>query len=108
MICRIWHGYTAYKNADNYEKLLREEIFTGISNRKIKGYKGIQLLRRELKLETEFITIMWFDTLDSVRVFAGKEYQRAVVPDKARSILSHYDKESQHYEVKESTFPFKD
>jgi hypothetical protein len=100
MISRIWHGYTTFENADKYEKLLKEEIFTGIKSRNIKGYKGIQLLRREMDVETEFITIMWFDSLDSVIEFAGKEYENCVVPDKARKILSRFDQKSQHYEVK--------
>jgi heme-degrading monooxygenase HmoA len=100
MISRIWHGYTTPENADSYETLLREEVFTGISSRNIAGYKGIQLLRRQLSEETEFITIMWFDSLDSVKSFAGVNYENAVVPDKARKILSHFDKTSQHYEVK--------
>jgi heme-degrading monooxygenase HmoA len=100
MISRIWHGYTTFKNADVYEKLLKEEIFAGIKSRNIKGYKGIQLLRRELNEETEFITIMWFDSIDSVREFAGDDYENAVVPEKARQILSKFDSRSQHYEVK--------
>ena len=101
MICRIWHGYTSFKNADTYEKLLKEEIFVGIKNRKIKGYNSIQLLRRQLDNETEFITIMWFDSLDSVREFAGRDYEKAVVPEKAQKILSRFDERSQHYEVRE-------
>jgi heme-degrading monooxygenase HmoA len=104
MISRIWHGYTTPVNADLYEKLLKEEIFVGIKNRNITGYKGIQLLRRQISDETEFITIMWFDTVDSVKKFAGDDYERAVVPDKAQKILSRYDKTSQHYEVKIEDF----
>ncbi len=100
MICRIWHGYTTNNNADKYEKLLNEEIFIGIKNRDIKGYKGIQLLRRQIENETEFITIMWFDSIDSIIEFAGKNYENSVVPDKAQMILSRFDKQSQHYEVK--------
>jgi heme-degrading monooxygenase HmoA len=100
MISRIWHGYTTPENADTYEKLLKEEIFVGIKNRNITGYKGIQLLRRQIQDETEFITIMWFDSLDSVKKFAGENYENAVVPEKAQKILSRYDKTSQHYDVK--------
>ena len=100
MISRIWHGYTTLENADAYEKLLKEEIFTGIKNRNIKGYRGIQLLRRNLDRETEFITIMWFDSLNSVKEFAGKDFENAVVPGKAQRILSRFDKISQHYEVR--------
>jgi heme-degrading monooxygenase HmoA len=100
MISRIWHGYTTFENADTYERLLKEEIFIGIKNRNIRGYKGIQLLRRKMEQQTEFITIMWFDSWDSVTEFAGKDYENAVVPEKAQKILSRFDKLSQHYEVR--------
>jgi heme-degrading monooxygenase HmoA len=104
MISRIWHGYTTFENADAYERLLHEEIFVGIKNRNIKGYKGIQLLRRKLENETEFITIMWFDSLDSVKEFAGIDYENAVIPEKAQRILSRFDSKSQHYDVKVDDF----
>ena len=100
MISRIWHGWTTPANADIYETLLKEEIFVGIKNRKIEGYKGIQLFRRNIGTEVEFITIMWFDSIDNVRTFAGEDYELAVVPPKARAVLSRFDERSQHYEVK--------
>jgi len=100
MISRIWHGWTTPGNADKYEALLREEIFVGIQNRSIRGFKGIQLLRRNAGNEVEFVTIMMFDSLDAVREFAGEDYEAAVVPEKARAVLSHYDARSQHYEIR--------
>lgn len=100
MISRIWHGYTTPENADAYEKLLKEEIFLAIKSREIKGYKGIQLLERKMEDEVEFITIMWFDSYDSVKEFAGTDFEMSVVPDKAKKLLSRFDKQSQHYEVK--------
>jgi hypothetical protein len=99
MISRIWHGWTTPANADAYEALLREEIFHGIEERKIGGFRGIQLLRRDLGGEVEFITIMEFDTLDAVRAFAGEDYEVAVVPPPARALLSRFDARSQHYSV---------
>ena len=100
MISRIWHGWTTPGNADNYEALLREEIFVGIQHRHIPGFRDIQLLRRSVGEEVEFVTIMRFDSLDAVREFAGKDYEAAVVPEKARAVLSHFDTRSQHYEVR--------
>ena len=100
MVSRIWHGYTTEANADAYENLLKSEIFVGIGNRHIKGYQGIQLLQRNAKDEVEFITILWFDSIDAVREFAGEDYEKAVVPPAARAILSRFDERSQHYEVK--------
>jgi len=100
MISRIWHGYTEPGQADAYEALLKEEIFTGIRGRGIPGFREIQLFRRDLEGETEFITVMWFDSLDAVRTFAGPDYEAAVVPPKARRLLSRFDARSQHYEIR--------
>jgi heme-degrading monooxygenase HmoA len=99
MISRVWHGWTSWENADSYEELLRKEIFTGIAKRLVHGYHGIHLLRRDVDEGVEFITIMWFDSLDAVRTFAGQDYEIAVVPPKARKLLSKFDGRSAHYEV---------
>jgi heme-degrading monooxygenase HmoA len=101
MISRIWHGYATTANADVYENLLKEEIFAGIVGRRIEGFREIQLFRRALGAEVEFITVMWFDSLEAVRAFAGEDYEAAVVPPKARAVLSRFDARSQHYEVRE-------
>ncbi|HEX7555224.1 MAG TPA: hypothetical protein VF338_01275 [Leptolinea sp.] len=102
MISRIWHGYTTKQNADTYENLLKEEIFVGIADRKITGFQGIQLFRRDVEDEVEFITIMWFESLEAVRIFAGNDYEAAVVPPKAQAVLKRFDARSQHYEVRAS------
>jgi antibiotic biosynthesis monooxygenase (ABM) superfamily enzyme len=100
MICRIWHGWTNSANADAYEHLLREEVFRGIAGRNIAGYHGIELLRRRVGDEVEFQTMMWFESLDAVRTFAGAEYEHAVVPPAARALLAHFDARSAHYDVR--------
>ena len=100
MISRIWHGWTKPGNAGAYEALLLSEIFVGIQEREIPGYRGIELLRRNSGDEVEFITIMRFDSLDAVRIFAGDDYEACVVPPAARAILAHFDERSQHYEVR--------
>jgi hypothetical protein len=43
---------------------------------------------------------MWFDSLEAVRAFAGADYEAAVVPPKARSLLQRFDGLSAHYEVR--------
>ncbi|MFB3818839.1 MAG: antibiotic biosynthesis monooxygenase [Candidatus Methylomirabilales bacterium] len=100
MIARIWHGWTTPRNADAYESLLAREIFPGIQERAISGYRGIQLLRRNLGEEVEFATVMWFDSLEAVRGFAGADHEAAVVPAAARALLSRFEARSQHYEVR--------
>jgi heme-degrading monooxygenase HmoA len=100
MICRVWHGWTASENADAYEALLRSEVFHAIAGRGIPGYHGIELLRRPVAERVEFATLMWFDSIESVRAFAGADYELAVVPLKARALLLEFDVRSAHYEVR--------
>lgn len=107
MITRIWHGWTTPANAPVYENLLRTEIFTGIEARKIDGYLGISLSKRDSGEEVEFMTIMWFRSLDAVRAFAGENYEVAVVPPKARAVLSRFDAASAHYETRSFEFHYK-
>jgi len=100
MIARIWHGHTTKENADAYENLLKQEIFEGIASKKIAGYKGIQLLKREVENEFEFTTIMWFETIASVKQFMGEDYETAYVLPQAQKLLSRYDKKSIHCELR--------
>ena len=99
MITRIWHGWTTPANADAYEDLLRTEILPGIASKQIPGYRGAHLLRREFTDEVEFVTVLWFESLDSVQSFMGDDYEVAYVPPKARAVLSRFDERSQHYEM---------
>lgn len=97
MIARIWHGWTTPQNADAYEQLLKDEVFVGIAAKQVTGYKGIQLLRREINDEVEFTTIMWFDSVEAVREFIGNEdYEMAYVPNAARRLLSRFEAKAAH------------
>lgn len=101
MIVRIWRGWTTRANAAAYESLLRTEIFPGIEARGVPGYRGIELLRRDAGGETEFMTVMRFETLRDVRAFAGQNYETAVVPPKARALLARIDEQAAHYTLAE-------
>jgi hypothetical protein len=105
MISRIWHGWTTPRNADAYESLLRDEVFVGITARKVNGLRSIQLLRRDLGHEVEFVTIMEFESLEAVGAFAGEDYEAAVVPTSARAVLLRFDPRSQHYDVRIPRLP---
>jgi heme-degrading monooxygenase HmoA len=97
MIGRLWHGWTTHENADAYEALLRREVLPGIH--RVPGYRGAYLLRREAGPEVEFVTMTLFDSWDAVRAFAGSDFEAAVVPPAARSLLARFDARSVHYDV---------
>ncbi len=99
-IKRIWHGWTTLENADAYEHILNSEVFPSIEAKAIPGYHGIELLRRDLDDEVEFITIMTFDSIQNVINFQGEDYQRCYVPDAAQAVLKRWDRTSAHFELK--------
>ncbi len=97
MIARVWRGYAKPEDADAYESMLKPELLPGISKKK--GYKGSYLLRRELGSEVEFMTILLWDSIDSVRAAAGPDYETAIIPEDRRRYLSRYDTKAAHYEI---------
>lgn len=97
MIARVWHGWTTPENADAYEEFLRTTMFPSIH--RVQGFLGADLLRREDGDEIAFITITRFESLESVRAFAGEDYERAVIEPEARELLARNDERSEHYEV---------
>lgn len=97
---RVWHGWTTPENAEAYENLLHDEVFPGIEAKNIPGYRGIELWRRDHADETEFVTVMTFDSMQNVIDFQGEDYERAYVPDAARKVLKRWDRTSGHYETR--------
>jgi heme-degrading monooxygenase HmoA len=98
-IKRIWHGWTTPENAEAYRRVLLGEVIPGIEAKAIEGYRGIEVLRREHPTETEFVTIMTFDSLQSVIDFQGDDYERSYVPAMAQEVLSRWDARASHFEV---------
>lgn len=99
MICRLWRGWTTHEDADAYESVVRGQVIPGIEARRIPGFVHIDLMRREHDKEVEFLTAMWFDSLDSVKAFMGDDYTASHVPQAARDVLARFEDQSAHYEV---------
>jgi hypothetical protein len=99
MICRVWHGWTTPENADAYEAVVRGDVIPGIEARRIPGFRHIDLMRREQEHAVEFVTMMWFDDLESIKAFTGEDYAVSHVPAAAQAVLAHYDQRSTHYTV---------
>jgi antibiotic biosynthesis monooxygenase (ABM) superfamily enzyme len=98
MIARIWHGWTKRADAKTYEKMLREEIFPTIAARNIKGYQGAELFLRENGDEMEFVTMLRFDSMDSVKEFAGSDENKPVIFPGVEKLLTRIE-QARHYRV---------
>src|SRR5919197_6182402 len=98
MIARIWHGWTKRQDAKTYEDMLRNEIFPGIAQRKIRGYQGAELFIRDDGDEVEFVTLLRFDSMEGVKEFAGQNESKPVIYPGVEKLLTRMEP-AQHYRV---------
>src|ERR1700756_5224051 len=97
MIARQWVGETLEFDADTYGKYLEE---TGVKEiRATKGNEGVWLMRRVHEGRAEFVVISMWDSLESIKAFAGEEYEKAVYYPEDEKFLIHLSPYVSHYEV---------
>ena len=101
MIARHWRGWTKRQDAEAYERLLKEKVLPSLSA--IQGYKGGYILRNDAAEESEFVVINLFDSLESVKRFAGPNYATPVFEPEAKRLLSRFESMAAHYEVRAAT-----
>jgi hypothetical protein len=92
MIARIWRGWTKRTDAKTYDNMLCNEIFPSIVARNIKGYRGAELFIREDDDETEFVTLLRFDSMDAVKEFAGADETKPVIFPGAENSLHKWSR----------------
>ena len=78
--------------------MLRDEIFPSIAGRNIKGYRGAELFIREDDNETEFVTLLRFDSMDAVKEFAGCEETKPVIFQGVEKLLTRMEP-ARHYRI---------
>ena len=100
-VARIWRGWTTIDNADAYQSVVHGEVLPEIFARSIPGLVGAHLMRADKveDEEVEFTTVMWFESLDSVKNFMGDDYQRSHVPANAQAVLKRFDSMAKHFHI---------
>ena len=85
-ITRIWHGRTKAANADEYLQFL---IDTGVADYKsVPGNLSVEIWRRIEGDVCHFWTVTKWDSIESIRSFAGEDVERAkYYPDDKRYLL---------------------
>jgi hypothetical protein len=101
MIARHWKGWTAIRNADAYETLLKTKVLPEL--KRVAGYCGGYVLRSDGPDEVEFVVVNLFESLESVKAFAGDDYSTPVFEPEARSLLSRVEPIARHYDVRANT-----
>jgi heme-degrading monooxygenase HmoA len=97
MIARHWTGLTDAAHADAYVEHLQSETFPAI--RRLPGFVSASILRREAPEGVEFLIVTTWQSLDSVRAFAGGDIEAAVVPDSVKLMMIRYDQRVRHFDI---------
>jgi len=97
MIARYWTAKASQARAPVYIRRLKNKALATL--REVDGYVGARLLEREADAGVEIVVITFWQSLDSVRKFAGDDIERAVVSDEIVPLLLYYDQRVRHYDV---------
>ena len=97
MIARHWRGLVKRDRADAYIEHLQSDTLPQLVQ--LAGFHDAKVLRRDLPEGVEFLVVTIWDSLGSIRAFAGNDIESAVVPPKARDMMIEYDRQARHYEV---------
>jgi heme-degrading monooxygenase HmoA len=100
VIARMWRGRVATEKIAAYVEYVNE---TGIAGyRATPGNRGAQLLTRDLgDGRTEIVTLSWWDSLDSLRAFAGDDVDVARYYPEDDEYLTDREATVSHFEVAE-------
>jgi heme-degrading monooxygenase HmoA len=97
MVARIWRGWTAAADADTYVEYLQQ---TGIPEyRATPGNLGAFILRRPDGDRVEFLTLSFWESLESIEAFAGEPVDRAVFYPEDDRFLVDREEHVHHFEL---------
>jgi heme-degrading monooxygenase HmoA len=97
MIARTWRGWASAGTAGSYQHHYETEVAEHL--RQVPGFSGARLLRGQDGDEVLFTSIVFFNSIDDVRAFAGDDMEQAVVEEAAQRALTRWDERVSHHEV---------
>jgi heme-degrading monooxygenase HmoA len=97
IITRIWHGVTKAEYADQY---LEYVIETGVGDyKKTEGNLSVEVLRRIDGDICHFWTVTKWDSVESIKKFAGEDYEKAKYYAEDTNYLLEFEQNVIHCET---------
>ena len=97
MIARTWHGMVPKEKKEQYLTYLKE---TGLKDyQETKGNLGVKVLQNDEGKTTHFLLITFWDSYESIKKFAGKNYEIARYYPEDKDYLLEFEPNVHHYEV---------
>lgn len=103
MVVRIWRGVVKTEDAEEYARYIHDTGFSEYAA--TAGNRGAHMLRRDEGGRTEFITLSFWDSSESIKAFAGEDIEAAVLYPEDERFLIESEPTVKHYEVAASVEP---
>jgi heme-degrading monooxygenase HmoA len=97
MISRHWIGVVKKDKEKDYLAHLDKTVMPNLL--KTEGVINTYYLKREIKTGVEFLIVTEWDTIDSIKKFAGNDYEKALVDPYAMSLMVTFDEKVRHYTI---------
>ena len=97
MILRTWHGRTRLEDADSYERFMRERAAPDYGS--VPGLVRAVFTRRDEEQAAHFLLVTVWDSMDSVRKFAGGDPARAKYYPEDEAFLLERETEALNHRV---------
>ena len=97
MVARTWRGWTKAADLDRYVEYVKETGVEGLSD--TEGNRGVYIFSRRDGDRAEIVVTSLWDSLESVRAFAGEDVDRAVFYPEDDDFLVDREWMCTHYEV---------
>lgn len=97
MIARMWHGRVPTSKAQAYRQFLNERAIPDYQS--VPGNLSVHILERNEGEITHFITLTFWQDLDSIRGFAGEDVETAKYYPEDQEYLLEFEPNVVHYEV---------
>jgi heme-degrading monooxygenase HmoA len=95
-IVRVWKGYGTQSGVERYcHEHFQNSVLPHL--RSIDGFVDARVLTRAGRDETEVVVATVWESFDSVKAFAGENYEAAVVEPVVRELLNRFDDRVRHF-----------
>ncbi len=95
-VMRRWTARTAKAQLPKYLEHFSKKVLPEL--RRVHGYLGATVFLRRLEREIEIVVESNWDSLGSIRNFAGPDVEAAVVAPEAAAVLTSFDRRALHSE----------
>jgi heme-degrading monooxygenase HmoA len=97
MIVRLWHGRVPADKARAYRAFLNSRAIPDY--RAVPGNISVHILERQDGDVAHFVTMTFWDRMESIRAFAGEPVETAKYYPEDKDFLLEYEPQVVHYEV---------